>query len=236
MIEFHRVTLENCDQARGVVVVIDVLRAFTTAAFAFDAGAEAIILVSTLEQAREMKHHEPHLMLTGEDGGWKPADFEFGNSPLEFIDQNLAGVRLVQRTSAGTQGVVRTSNAEDLFAASLCCARGTVEALRTLNPARVSFVLTGVREGGFGDEDAACADYLESLLCSEPVNLELIRERVRSSGWGLRFNDPQYPFLDDRDLDYCLQVDRFPFAMRIEKSGDRQIMRPEFQAPASNPG
>lgn len=32
-------TLDNCTDARGVVVVIDVMRAFTTAAYAFAAGA-----------------------------------------------------------------------------------------------------------------------------------------------------------------------------------------------------
>ena len=234
MIEFHRVTLENCDQARGVVVVIDVLRAFTTAAFAFDAGAEEIILVSTLEQARELKRRDSQLMLTGENHGWKPADFDFGNSPLEFLDQDLHGARLVQRTSAGTQGVVRSSSAENLFAASLCCARGTVDAIRTLKPAHVTFVLTGVMEGGLGDEDTACADYLEALLRSEPINLDVIEERVRNSGWGLRFNDQQYPFLNRRDLDFCLQMDRFPFAMPVEKSGDRQVMRAVFHASASD--
>ena len=38
----QRATLQNCHTAAGTVVVIDVLRAFTTAAYAFDAGAEDI--------------------------------------------------------------------------------------------------------------------------------------------------------------------------------------------------
>ena len=44
----QRATLQNCHTATGTVVVIDVLRAFTTAAYAFDAGADDITLVSTV--------------------------------------------------------------------------------------------------------------------------------------------------------------------------------------------
>ena len=39
----------------GVVVVIDVLRAFTTAAFAFAAGAREIVLVSTVDEALALR-------------------------------------------------------------------------------------------------------------------------------------------------------------------------------------
>jgi 2-phosphosulfolactate phosphatase len=38
-------------QASGVVVVVDVMRAFTTAAYAFAAGATEVDLVATVEEA-----------------------------------------------------------------------------------------------------------------------------------------------------------------------------------------
>ena len=41
----QRATRETCGEATGTVVVIDVLRAFTTAAYAFAAGAADITLV-----------------------------------------------------------------------------------------------------------------------------------------------------------------------------------------------
>ncbi|MGB9800251.1 MAG: 2-phosphosulfolactate phosphatase, partial [Thermanaerothrix sp.] len=45
---FQRANLETCAQAADIVVVIDVLRAFSTAAYAFAAGADRILLVSTV--------------------------------------------------------------------------------------------------------------------------------------------------------------------------------------------
>ena len=43
--------IDGASAATGVVVVIDVLRAFTTAASAFGAGIDEIELVATSEQA-----------------------------------------------------------------------------------------------------------------------------------------------------------------------------------------
>jgi phosphosulfolactate phosphohydrolase-like enzyme len=40
--KFHYTTLETCHTATGVVLVIDVLRAFSNAAYAFSRGAKEI--------------------------------------------------------------------------------------------------------------------------------------------------------------------------------------------------
>jgi 2-phosphosulfolactate phosphatase len=232
--KFQRVTLEECHNARGVVVAIDVLRAFTTAAYAFGAGAQAIYVVSTVEQARAIKRRSPEMILTGEDYGKKPEGFDFGNSPQAFVGSDLHGRTLVQRTTAGTQGVVRSEAADSLFAASLCCAQATADAINALDPALVTFVLTGVHPGGFGDEDAACADFLAALLSGQEIDAHAVQARVRNSGWGRRFGDPHYSFLDPRDLEHCMQIDRFHFAMRVQTDGDLRVMRPAHPPGASN--
>ena len=225
MIEFRRVTLDDLDRVQGVVLVIDVLRAFTTAAFALDVGAAELILVSGLDEARELKRRFPECILIGEEGGRKPEGFEFGNSPQEFVGKNLRGQTLIQRTTAGTQGVVRSPVVDHLFAASLCCARSTVEAVRALKPRLVTFVLTGFGPHDFGDEDAACADYLEALLLDQEYDLHDLRDRVRNSGWGRRFGDPEFPFLDMRDLANCLEINRFPFAMKVHRETGEFVLR-----------
>ncbi len=57
MSEFRFFTLAEADQAQGDVVVIDVLRAFTTAAFAFERGASRILPVSTVDEALALQRN-----------------------------------------------------------------------------------------------------------------------------------------------------------------------------------
>ena len=47
--------LEGARRARGVVVIIDVFRAYTTAAVALSKGADKIILVAEVEEALALK-------------------------------------------------------------------------------------------------------------------------------------------------------------------------------------
>ena len=170
-LHLHRATPEMCGDATGAVIVIDVLRAFTTAAFAFDAGAKDITLVAEIETAFALREEHPDWLIKGEERGLPVDGFDFDNSPSGFVGRDLTGRDLVQRTSSGTQGVVRSRRADHLLASSLCCARGTFDQLAGLEPERVTMVITGSHPEGLGDEDLACADYLEGLLREEPVDL-----------------------------------------------------------------
>ena len=57
-VRVHRVPLDACHTVRGTVLVIDVIRAFTTAAYAFAAGARDIVLVSGVDEATDVVAEE----------------------------------------------------------------------------------------------------------------------------------------------------------------------------------
>jgi len=103
----------------GTVVAIDVVRAFTTAAYAFDAGAVEIWLVAGVQEAIDLAATMPGALIMGEDHGARPDGFDFSNSPVAVSRADLHGRSIVQRTSAGTAGVVAAVDAERLFASSL---------------------------------------------------------------------------------------------------------------------
>jgi 2-phosphosulfolactate phosphatase len=224
--KFRYTTLETCSTAKSTVVVIDVLRAFSSAAYAFGAGAESITLVSGVQEALELKATVPGSLVMGEVGGIKVEAFDFGNSPTEFLNLDLSGRALIQRTSAGTQGIVRARQAKTLLAASLCCAGATARYLRRVAPASITFVITGAGPGEDGDEDLACAHYLEALLRGEPVASEAYLQRVLHSPAGSIFSDPEKPDFSPLDLELCMQLDRFDFAMVVERQEGRLVMRP----------
>lgn len=222
--KFQYTNLETCHEATGVVVVIDVLRAFTNAAFAFSRGAKEIYPVSGVEEALQLKAQLPNALVCGEVGGMPPEGFDFGNSPTQTNKLDLHGKVIVQRTGAGTQGIVRTVNAEVMLAASLVVANATVGYIQKLSPETVTFVITGETFSG-GDEDLACAEYLEALLKSEQQDVQPYIERVFRSRDALQHLDPDLPAFPRTDLDYCSNIDAFDFVMLVTKENGRHVMR-----------
>jgi 2-phosphosulfolactate phosphatase len=222
--KFHYTNLETCHEATGVVVVIDVIRAFTNAAVMFARGALEVYPVSGVEEALQLRAQIPNALASGEVGGIAPEGFDFGNSPTQTNALNLTGKTIVQRTGAGTQGVVRSVNAEIMLAASIVVAGATVRHIQQLNPATVTFVITGQTFSG-GDEDLACAEYLEALLKGEQPDPEPFRQRVINSRDGLQHLDPLQTAFPFTDLDHCARIDAFDFSMLVTKENDRHVMR-----------
>jgi 2-phosphosulfolactate phosphatase len=204
---------EDLDQLRGVVVVIDVLRAFTTAAFAFGAGASDIVLVSTVAEAVALRERFPGALLVGEVGGYPIEGFDFGNSPFELDGRALDGVRLIQRTTSGTRVAVESRNAEAILTASFVCAEATVQHILRLAPSSVALVVSGRDRPDGGGDDLACADYLAARLRGEPAEVAPFLERLRESSGARRFLDPAKTAFPIQDLELALQADRFDFAM-----------------------
>ncbi len=75
--------LQGAQEAQGTTIIIDVFRAFTTAAVAFDRGAKQIILVAEVEEARQLRQQGLGELCMGEVDGLKPSGFDYGNSPYE---------------------------------------------------------------------------------------------------------------------------------------------------------
>ena len=214
MMQFHYTDLETCHEATGVVIVIDVLRAFSTAAFAFSRGAREILPVSRVEEALELKAQLPNSTALGEVGGLAPEGFNFGNSPTQIREQDFTGLTLIQRTGAGTQGAVRCKKADILVAASFVVASSTIKYVSKLEPEDVTFVITGIYNN---DEDLACAQYLEALMKGVQPDPNLLSNGYINSRDALQHLDPALPDFPLSDLDHCTQIDRFDFAMPITK-------------------
>ena len=222
--KFHYTHLDDCHTARGVALIIDVLRAFSTAAYAFSRGAKEILLVGTVEEALSLGSRIPNSKVMGEVGGLPPEGFDFGNSPTHISKENLSGVTLIQRTGAGTQGAVRTQNAETMLACSFVVADATVNFVKKLKADEVTFVITGQLFSG-GDEDLACAEYLEGLFTGNRPDPKPLIQRVYDSRDALQHLDPAQTAFPLSDLDYCTQIDKFDFAMPIARQDGKLIMR-----------
>ena len=158
-------------------------------------------------------------------GGDPAPGFAYGNSPAALLDVGLAGRPVVLSTAAGVRGLQRFRQARRLYAASLVCGRATAEAIRAAGADEVCFVITGEWVDRDGDEDVACADYIEALLRGEPAPAEDFARRVRDSDFGRRFVAGTWPNLPLADLDLAAHVDRFDFAMPVAREGEHLVIR-----------
>ena len=213
--------IDGAREARGRVVIVDVFRAFTTAAFCIAAGARDIVLVADHETALAMKVADQTLFLTGEIGGRPIPGFDVGNSPSAIDGRDLTGRRVVQRTSAGTQGVVAASGADEILLGSLVVAGATVRYLLS-RPGDVTIVAMGHRAEEPSDEDEAGAELLGALLRGERATLRAIRLEADHDprGW------PDW--FPRRDAELAMEVDRFAFALPVRREDGLLIARPAY--------
>jgi 2-phosphosulfolactate phosphatase len=111
-----------------------------------------------------------------------------------------------------------------MLAASFVMADATVRYVSRLGCEEVTFVLTG-RWDERGDEDLACAEYLEAVLRGVKPDPAPFVRRVFDSRDALQHLDPAETAFPRSDLDLCTRIDRFDFAMPISREQDRLIMR-----------
>lgn len=225
--EILHADLGSCSRLTGAVVVIDVLRSFSTAAYAFASGARAIYPVENETAAWQLLAHLPGALTMGALGGGVPIHgFDLTNSPAKLAGRDVRGRDIIHCTAGGARGLVCCRQAEAVFAASMMCARATARQVLRLAPAQVTLVITGTWVDRDGDEDRACADYLEALLRGEAPDAAPYVERVRQSDFGRRFTDPHSYELPAADLDYCAVADRINFAMRVRRVAGNLVMEP----------
>jgi 2-phosphosulfolactate phosphatase len=212
-----RIDPDRMGEAHGITVVIDVIRAFTVAAYAFAGGAERLLLVRTPEQAFALRERVPGALLAGEIGGRLIPGFDLNNSPSAIQSAEVRGKTIIQRTGAGTQGAVGAVGASLLLVASLVNARATaVYAGRLARQGGEPITLFPSGHGLEAIEDSLCADYLEALLlrperAHETLDgaLDSIRDAGRLDSYTAA--DSDFP---EADIPAFMAVDRFSFAMR----------------------
>jgi|SRR5262245_6078588 len=219
--------LSGAERATGSVVIIDVFRAFTTAAVVLARGAAKVIMVSSVEEALALRSAGIGELCMGEVRGRAPPGFDFGNSPFEASQAHVNRLTIIQRTSAGTQGIVAARQASRLYAGALVTATATVRAIHKAAPQQVSLVAMGNDGITRADEDELCALHLRNLLEGRTGNAAATRQLILAGPRISDFQDPAKAHLHGEDLEIALDVDRYDFAVRISQEEGRLVARAE---------
>jgi len=204
-------------------VVIDVVRAFTVAHYAFLRGAEEIRLVPDVAEALAVRDAYPEVLLAGEIGGLPIDGFDLDNSPRRFAGAELQGRTLVQKTTNGVEAALHSLGAPTVLVTGFSNARATAEyLLQKFGGSRAKINL--VASHPTGDEDLACAEYIRALIRGEAMEEEAVRRRIYGSDTAQKFLDPARPEFDAVDIDYCAEPLEPEFVMQIT-GGTRPTLR-----------
>jgi 2-phosphosulfolactate phosphatase len=204
----------GAEQACGLSVIIDVFRAFSLVPYLFDRGAVRVIAVGQVERAFRLRDEHPGSVLVGERHALKIPGFDYGNSPSEILTADLSGRTVIHTTHAGTQALVTAIHADEVITGSFVNAGAVVRTIMAAEPETVWLVCSGFEGRRETLEDTLCAEYLRDLLEGRRPDFGAIRQRIVGSECSRRFLDPVERTCPKRDLELCLDLDRFDLVVR----------------------
>jgi len=97
----------------SIVVVNDIFRATSAMCTAFENGAKSMIPVDTIEKARELQ--AKGYLAGAERNAEKVEGFDFGNSPYDYMGDNIKGKTLVLTTTNGTRAIEMAKGVSDMI-------------------------------------------------------------------------------------------------------------------------
>jgi len=211
---------EGAKKAKGLTVIIDVFRAFSTACYVFAAGADKIIPVEHVEEAFNLKKILTNVVMLGERLERKVPGFDFGNSPTHIMDQNFSEKTIIMTTSSGTRGIANATQSEEIITGSFVNAEAIVNYIREKESAVVSLVCMGYEGRYPTQEDTFLAEYIRDRLLNKGTKFDEMKQILRT-GDGARLLDPaNHEWSPATDFELCLDLNRFDFVLKIEKGED----------------
>ncbi len=219
---------EGAREARGLVVIIDVFRAFSCEPLFFHFGVKQVILEADPSKAIQLKNQHPEFILAGEVNEVPIEGGDLGNSPTEIVLKGEAYFRkktVVHRTTAGVTGAsAALERADEVLLGSFVMARAIAQYINSKRPDLVTLVAMGDRARRKAPEDEACADYLEHLLTGRAYDPILSLKKVLFQPTAQKFILGKKDYLPREDPIFCLQRDLFDFVLGVKREDDLMVV------------
>ena len=215
--------IEGAARASGAVAIIDVFRAFTTAAVAFANGATRITMVASVEEALELRDRGVGQICMGERASISAIH------PMSY-PRWISAVLPLSTNKPRDAGHHDSRKSRATYVRRFTChsqCHGTGFALDSKWPDHTR----GDGESGRqrSSEDEICALYLRNLLEGRRGNPDAARQMILSGGEVVKFNDVNGPWLIPDDVPFALDIDRYEFAIKVAIEEGYQVAR-KFEA------
>src|SRR5881409_1415617 len=246
--------LTRRDLDRTACVVLDILRATTTMMTALANGAEAVIPVSEIPEALAIRDDRPDVLLAGERNGLRiradqtgGIDFDFGNSPREFLPEKVRGKTIVMTTTNGTRALRACAHADTVLIGSFLNLRAIVNWIRRELPPHLILVCSGTHsQAALEDTLAAGAlcerlwPYYASGQAADSAEIarriypllqsDLVRAMKHSCNGQRLLNQPELR----GDVPYCVQRETLSFVAGLVTDGTVRKLVCEAPPPAGD--
>lgn len=174
---FELPDLAKRDLRATACVVFDILRATSAIVTALRNGAAAVIPVSEISEALEIKRKKPRVLTAGERRGVKiraqGKEFDFGNSPREFAPDKVKGRTIVSTTTNGTRALRACAHAKTVLAASFLNMGATAGFLRGQKLETIVLICAGTGEDAAFEDVVAAGALCEKLLVGAKKTLAM---------------------------------------------------------------
>ncbi len=222
---------------KDLIIVVDVLRCSSSIVSAFAIGVKAVIPAETLKEVFALRKQHSDYLLAGERKGRKLRGFDFGNSPLEFVQEAVEGRTVVMTTTSGTKALVRCRGAEHVLIGAFLNAEAVAKKAAEIaqsDGVNVSFVLAG-EKGLFSFEDFLCAGSIAAGFSAEAFDFsdealaavsafdwakDSLGECVRKSRHAKHLAELGF----ERDVEFCCVLNRFDL-VPVYKDGRITLMQ-----------
>jgi 2-phosphosulfolactate phosphatase len=203
---------DGCEEAKGICVVFDVLRASSVECHLHLVGAKKVFPQESVEETLEMKKKNKDAILLGERDGEKIEGFDFGNSQSEILANadKIKNKICYHNTTAGTQAInkcVDNKNVKEVLVASPNNFEATLSYLKKFeNKEFITLVAAGSLD--YCLEDFLICEYFKSLLLGEKpkLSMEEIISKVKETTGAKFFKNIYYYPSVDFDLAFKLNV------------------------------
>ena len=200
-----------------IVIVIDIFRATSCIVTALFHGAKSIIPVKEIEECQA--YREKGLLGAAERDGEKVEGFDFGNSPLAYVDNPVIKDKTIaMTTSNGTMAISKVLDAHQVIIGAFLNKTAVVKYL--IEQQRDVVLLCAGWKGRVNLEDSIFAGaVLDDLVQSFKYSNDACG--LARSAYHLGKNNPKRFLMDsahfhrlkDRgrmeDIDFCLSIDTF---------------------------
>ncbi len=207
--------IDQHELAGKTVVVIDIFRATSCMVTGLNHGVRAIYPVATVEECLSLG--KEGMVMAGERGGKKVAEFDIGNSPFEYMSERVQGREVAVSTTNGTLAISKSAAAAEILIGAFLNLSVTVQCLQ--EKGRDLVLHCAGWKGTPNLEDTLYAGaVIDKLQDTQLVNdsaalaLSLLRHHQsdlltagKASGHAKRLAG----FGVEKDIAFCMEMDRY---------------------------